>query len=138
MTTRQRYFVQPAVVDCIIFWATILIGVAIAVIVQMEIIGYGPISWWALAILLVVLAVARLQLSRTRLIITPERIRFLRLIPSDNLTLAPDDITGVQASGHRLRVATRQYGVVHLVAWRNPSRLVAALTQAKEKGSPNV
>ncbi|WP_125703383.1 EbsA family protein [Lacticaseibacillus daqingensis] len=134
----KRFLIQPAWLDFIIFWALIVSGVAVAVILQMELVGYGQPAPIAVGVLLVTLALAGVQVSRSRLIIDDQRVTLRRLLPGNTLTLAPGALTAVRVHGHQLTLVTQPYGEVVVVRLGNPRPLVDALTATLRKERDNV
>nr|WP_246287409.1 EbsA family protein [Lacticaseibacillus absianus] len=118
--------IQPAWLDFSIFWALIVSGIALAVIIQMETIGYGWPEPVALALLVITLGVAGLQVHRSTLIITDRQVTLRRLLPGNTLVLPIGSVTGVKATGHTLTVTTQAYGAITFVRLGR----VEAVTQA--------
>lgn len=124
---EKRFAYQPAWVDFIIFWALIVTGVAIAVILQMENQGYAGVSVLPVVVLAVFLALGALQVWRTRLRLTESTITFGRLLPASSLTMAWSDISAVHVAGHTLTFTTRQYGRLVVERLNKQAPLIAAL-----------
>lgn len=109
------------------FWAFIMIGVSLAVILQMELIGYGPVSLPAAALLLVMLALAACQVRRSHLSVSPSGVRLSRLLPGNALQLAPADITAVVWTKRTCTLQTRPYGKITFVHFGHNEALKQAL-----------
>lgn len=123
---KNRFFVQPGWLDFSMFWSLIIIGISLAIILQMEIVGYGPVSLPALG-LLVTLAVAGLQVGRSQLCLTKRGITLQRLLPANSVILQPADVLGVQWHKHSVTLATRTYGKLSVVYFGHLAQLEKAL-----------
>ncbi|WP_125579008.1 EbsA family protein [Lacticaseibacillus suibinensis] len=124
---KKRFLIQPAWLDFSMFWAVIVLGISISVIVQMELVGYGPISWVAVVILLVTLLIAGLQVWRSQLIITDQLVTIRRLLPGNTLAVPPLHITAMQVGRNQIRLQTTDYGWLTLVHFGRQTALTAAL-----------
>ncbi|MFD1428747.1 EbsA family protein [Lacticaseibacillus mingshuiensis] len=136
--TRRRFFVQPGWVDFIIFWGLITAGLCLSVILQMELVGYGWPSPIFIGLLVLVIALALVQILRTRLVIAPGRVVIDHLLPSSRTIIAPTDAT-LTVRGHQLTLVAKSCGTVRLVYLKDPAPLAAALeavgvTVKMEKG----
>ncbi|WP_225047219.1 EbsA family protein [Lacticaseibacillus kribbianus] len=125
--TDKRFFVQPDWLDFCIFWALIVSGVALAVIIQMEVVGYGIPNLVASRLLVAVLLVAAVQVLRARLIVGAGGITVRRLSPANTLHFAAADLLGVAHTAHTVSLTTRQYGRIRLVHLGKTAKLCAAL-----------
>lgn len=109
------------------FWAFIMIGVSLAVILQMELIGYGPVSLPATLLLVLVLALAVVQVRRSRLTISSGRITLRRLIPGNSLEISPADVTHVAWTKRACTLTTRSYGKITFIHLGKSGALKQAL-----------
>ncbi|WP_262314647.1 EbsA family protein [Lacticaseibacillus parakribbianus] len=134
--SEKRFCVQPDWLDFSIFWALIVSGVALAVIVQMEIVGYGIPHPLPTVMLVLVLVLAVAQLQRARLIVGPDRITVRRLSPANTLHFAPADLQAVTTTRNTISLTTRQYGCIKLVRLGRVAPLEAALESALGGVSP--
>lgn len=124
---KNRFYVQPGWLDFTMFWAFIMIGVSFAVVLQMELIGYGPVSWPAAALLVVVLALAALQIQRSRLVVGAGCVTLRRLLPGNSLQIAPEDVTAVAWKKQTCTLVTRSYGKITFIHFGHNDALKQAL-----------
>lgn len=107
---KTRLWYQPARNDFIIFWGLELCGVALAIVLQMEIGNYQsfvPLAWLVLA---AVIAIGIAQIWRTRLTITASTLNFGRILASNAITVSWADVRGMTQHGHTFTIDTRGYG----------------------------
>lgn len=127
--SSKRFKVQPTWVDFIIFWALIVCGVSIAVVIQMEVNGYAGVNAFAAVLLIIVLLAAGCQVWRTTLTVTAKTVTFGHVLPSNRIAMPWADVTHVTQQGHQLIFATRQYGTLTVVRLGGVAGLVAAIDQ---------
>ncbi len=110
------------------FWGIIAIGLSAAVVLQMELIGYGPVSLPALLLLLAMALLAGAQVWRSRLIIEPAQITVRRLMPGNTLVIRRGDLTAATWTKHGGTLKTRTYGDINFLRFGHGENLQQAVT----------
>lgn len=138
----HNYRYQPTGVDCVIFWGSILAGVGLGVIFQMEIGGYDYLYWPPMVWLVAVLAVAIVQVWRLQLTISSQQVIIRRIFAGNNISLPINTIINVEANKFSFILNTRSYGKIKLVRIGKLKPLLTALAkvgiQVTQKGEANV
>ncbi|WP_424320597.1 EbsA family protein [Lacticaseibacillus chiayiensis] len=128
---EYRTHYQPAWIDFSMFWSAIVIGLSLAIIVQLE--STKP-SWLAIAIAAITILTAIGQILLLRLIATEKGIRLTSLFKSNTINLSWSEIEGFTSGHLTVMLKAKQYGRVSFLMFgkKRKQKIVALIEKGLE------